>query len=183
MQLKFENHLEGKVKKWFAVRTRYKAEKEVCRQLSRKGIEVYIPLYSVVRQYTRKRKVLKLPLINNYVFVRIVREEYIPVLETANVVHFIRFSQNLISIPEDEILLLKRICREDIPVEIAELAFHTGEEVEIIGGKLTGIRGQLLDTSGKQFLVELMYIGIGLRLEIDPKLLSPVNRVIPAYTG
>jgi transcriptional antiterminator RfaH len=179
--MRYENHLDLNVKKWFAVRTRYKAEKDVCRQLNSKGIEAYVPLYRVTRQYTRKRKELRLPLINNYVFVRIAKEEYIPVLETVNVVSFVRFSQNLISIPDDEILLLKRICGENIPVKIVKLEFIQGDEVEIIGGKLTGIRGRLLDKRGKQFLVELIYIGIGLRLEIDPRQLTPVNRSTPAF--
>jgi len=183
MKNEYENHLEEKVKKWFAIRTRYKAEKEVCRVLSNKGVEAYVPLYKVVREYTRKRKVVELPLINNYVFVRIIKDDYVSVLETANVINFVRFSRNLISIPDEEIILLKRICREEIPVEVTELEFHDGKEVEIIGGKLTGIRGRIVDTRGKKFLVELLYIGIGLQLEIDPTLLVPVKKMKPALVG
>ena len=170
-----ENHLSVDTPRWFAVYTKFKSEKEVVRRLEKKGIECYVPINQVVRQYTRKRKVVDLPLINCYVFVKITKEQYVPVLETEFVIKFIHFARNLISIPETEINLLKRICLQFNDIDTEEIAFQSGKPVEIISGNLTGIQGKLIDDLGKNFLVELQYVGIGLRIEVDPKLLKPLS--------
>ncbi|MEK7255619.1 MAG: transcription termination/antitermination NusG family protein, partial [Bacteroidota bacterium] len=77
-----ESHLDGVEPKWFAVYTRYKSEKVVQRLLQNKKIESYLPLQRVTRRYTRKIKHHDIPLISCYIFVKIVRAEYVPVLET-----------------------------------------------------------------------------------------------------
>lgn len=169
-----ENHLSDTESRWFAVYTKFRSEKEVARRLSKKGIECYVPINRVVRQYKRKRKIVDLPLINCYAFVHIRKSQYIPVLETEFVSRFINFSKNLISIPASEIDLLKRICQEATDIQTDGIKFEKGKSVEIISGNLTGIQGKLLNDLGRNFLVELQYIGIGLRIEIDPKLLQPM---------
>ncbi|NND34081.1 MAG: UpxY family transcription antiterminator [Saprospiraceae bacterium] len=172
-----ENHLSDTDSRWFAVYTKFRSEKDVVKRLARKGIEAYTPINQVVRQYKRKRKVVDLPLINSYVFVKITKDQYIKVLETEYVHKFISFSKNLISIPEEEITLLKRICQEISEIETENVPYQDGKPVEIISGNLTGIQGKLIADLGKNFLVELEYIGIGLRLEVYPKYLKPLPGV------
>lgn len=171
-----ENHLSEHTPKWFAIYTRFKSEKEVARQLELAGIECYVPINRVVRQYTRKRKVVELPLLHCYVFVRIRKEEYLTVLQTRHVVRFIHFNKNLISIPDAEINLLRRICQEVEEIELQEVEFSRYKPVEVVGGNLTGIQGKLIDARGKNFLVELEHVGIGLQMEIDRTLLRPLHR-------
>jgi len=172
---KHENHLSEDTPRWFAVYTKYKSEKEVARRLARKGIECYVPINRVVREYTRKRKIVELPLINCYIFVRILKSQYVPVLETEFVSKFIHFAKDLVSIPEEEINLLKRVCQEYGEIETEEIAFRVGQPVEIVGGNLTGVKGTMVSDLGKNFLLELEYIGIGLRIEVDPRFIKPVQ--------
>ncbi len=169
------NQLSDQEAKWFAIYTRFKAEKEVVRLLRKKRIEAYLPINRVVRQYTSKRKIVELPLINCYVFVHIVKNQYIPVLETSNVVKFIHFSKKIVPIPAAEIDLLRRICQEQMDLEVQPLSFQRGMQVEIIGGNLTGVSGKLVDKKGKNFLVELNHIGFGLRLEIEPSQMRKIG--------
>ena len=89
----YENHLHETEPRWFAVYTRYKREKLVAQQLRDKGIEVYLPLQHFTRRYTRKIKKVEMPLISCYVFARITKKEYVPVLETPDVVQFVRFAK------------------------------------------------------------------------------------------
>lgn len=171
-----ENHLHNTESRWFAVYTRYKSEKVVERLLSQKKIECYLPLQKVTRRYTRKIKTHDIPLISCYIFVKITKHEYVPVLETENVVKFIRFAKNLLSIPEAEIAILKRITGEgEFEVAAEPGIFHEGDEVEIIGGKLTGIRGRLVEKQGKKHMVvELENVGYSLRMDVDISLLRKV---------
>lgn len=174
----YENHLDDTEPKWFAVYTRYKREKIVCSDLNKKGIECYLPINRVVRRWARKVKKVELPLISCYVFVKITKKEYVSVLETENVVSFISFSRNLISIPNEEIDLLKRITGEFGELEMIpnseEIA--EGDVVEIVRGNLTGLQGQLIEKeSQKKFIVQLDHLGYQLLMEVSPELLRRVD--------
>lgn len=172
-----ENHLDEKESKWFAIYTRYKREKLVAKQLQSKDIEVFLPLQKFTRRWTSKTKVVELPLINCYLFVKIVKKDYVPVLETQDVVQFVKFSKNLISIPEEEINILRRVIGEQMALEIEPGTFNPGDEVEVIGGNLTGLRGKLIEKgSGKNLLIELENLGYTLRMYIDPSLLAHIRR-------
>lgn len=166
---KIVNQLDPEEARWFAVRTRFKCEKLVAHLLGKKQIHAYVPLIRTVRRYTRKIKKLEKPLIASYVFVRIVKTEYVPVLETENVAGFVRFSKNLIAIPEDEINLMRRIVLEqDIELEAIPGKLESGDKVIITAGSLTGLSGTVVKAEGKKrFQVELEQMGFSLLMTID----------------
>lgn len=164
-----QNDLSPDSAKWFAVLTRVKAEKAVSQMLSRAGIKNYVPLQKVVRFYTRKKRTQMLPLIYRYVFVNISKAEYVRVLETQHVEGFVRFNKNLISIPDQEIEWLQRVTGEINEICLENRPFSPGEPVEVVMGNLTGLRGKLVRSLGKnELLIELDRIGFGLRIQIDP---------------
>ena len=170
-----ENHLDQNVAKWFAVYTRYKSEKAAFKQLEKKGITTYLPLQTFTRQYTRKVKKVELPLITCYVFVKITKAQYVPVLETEPVVDFVRFSNNLISIPDAEIELLKRVLGESWEVTASPTQLERGDRVELIAGNLTGLQGTLIDARDKQqVVIDLERMGYSLRISVDKNLLRKV---------
>ncbi len=179
----YENHLETKEPKWFAIQTRYKREKLVRAALERKGVQAYLPINKVIRKWERKVREVELPLINCYLFVKITKSQYIKVLETENVVNFVRFSKNLISIPEKEIDLLKRITGEFQNLEIDNESISEGDEIEIISGNLTGLKGVLIQKNNKKKLkVKLDCLNYFLLMEVDSKLLRKIRRNSnPAY--
>lgn len=170
-----ENHLDLSEPKWFAVYCRSKSEKVVQRLLANKNIECYLPLQKVTKKYTRKIKTYEVPLITCYIFVRIVKDEYVPVLETENVVRFVRIAKNLISIPNEEIQLLQRIVGEADEISAEAKSFQKGDTVEVIGGKLTGLKGKLVDSAGKKIVVvDLDTIGYSLKMNIEVSLLRRI---------
>lgn len=169
-----ENSLHESELRWFAVQTRSKSEKFVQRMLAKKGILAYVPLQRLMRRYTRSTRLLEKPLINCYVFVRITKAEYLPVLETENVSGFVRFNKNLIAIPEAEIALLKRITLEDnLEVEAVRGSIGEGDPVVISAGNLTGLRGQVVKVEGRRrFQVELEHLGYSLLMTVDSAFLE-----------
>lgn len=168
------NHLHDTEPRWFAVHTRSKSEKFVQRMLAKKGIHAWLPLQKLMRRYTRSTRLTEKPLINCYIFVKIAKEQYVPVLETENVAGFVKFGKNLIAIPESEIEMLKRITLEDgLDVETVEGGFAEGDPVEIAAGNLTGLRGRIVKVEGKRkFQVELDYLFRSLLITIDAAFLE-----------
>lgn len=175
--MKAINNLSSTEYRWFAVYTKYKAEKFVLERLHAKRIHAYVPLISETKRYIRKIKTISKPLINCYVFVRILKEDYVKVLETEHVQRFLKINQDLLAIPEEEINLLKRIVGEVNDFEINH-EYQEGEQVEIVSGNLTGIKGLLIKKESKHnFLIQLETIGLQMRIKIDPALLKPINNL------
>ncbi len=170
------NQLDAVEKRWFAVYTMSKCEKAVARRLQQKGIEAYLPLQQVTRYYTRKVKRVELPLIRGYVFTHINKGEYIGVLDTPDIVNFVKFDKQLVAIPEAEMEILRRVAGDQLETSVSPLSIEIGDEVEIIGGQMTGIRGKLIARENKRELVlELTSIGIALRVSVPEAWIRHIN--------
>lgn len=168
--------LSSEEKRWFAVYTRFKREKLVVKQLQNKHITAYVPLQQVTRYYTRKIKKVDLPLISCYVFVQIDKSEYVQVLETPDVVNFVKVQKDLIAIPEREINILRQIVGEGIELEVSQSKVRVGQKVEIIGGRLTGLKGKVLNEHGdKNFVIELETLNYSLHMQVPKKYLQPLG--------
>lgn len=174
------NQISESEAKWFAVYTKYKCEKYVADHLIKKQIVSYLPLIAKTKRYTRKVKHYEVPLINCYVFVCISKSQYVPTLETEYVMKFLRVGKDLLAIPEAEIDLMKRIVGDILVAKpIDKNSFVPGEDVEVISGHLTGVKGKIVSQTGKKsFLVELKSIGYQLMINIDLGLLKPVENKI-----
>ena len=170
------NHLDIEQPKWFAVYTKYKCEKYVAEHLKTKNIEVYLPLLNRVKVYASKTKRYQVPLISCFVFVRITKAEYIKVLETEYVLNFLKQRRDLISIPDNEINLLKRLVGEyETSLYEDKIDWKLGQKMEVIAGQLTGLQGVLIEKSNKSdFVVELQNIGIQLRMQFNRAHLMPL---------
>lgn len=175
-----QNHLHKTEARWFAVYTRNKSEKYVLDKLSKKGIEAYVPLLHFTRKYKSKTKQVELPLINCYVFVKITKEDYIRVLQTENVISFLKLRNNLIAIPENEIDTLRWVVGEKLTINVDEnTGFEEGVAVEVIAGNLTGLKGKIVKRKNKKhFLVALKTIGYTLNVDISQDLLQRTDPLL-----
>ena len=176
-----ENHLDSVTPRWFAIYVRYKREKVVLEELQRQGIEAYLPIQKKVRMYGKRRRTVELPLFNSYLFVKITSKHYIPVLSVDNVLKFIKFSNNLLAIPDREIEIIKNVIGDNISVRVKENGFVEGDTVVIMRGNLTGVKGVLLETRSKgNVLVELKNVGFTLQLTMDISMLEKSSIPIPS---
>lgn len=154
--------------KWYAIHTKFRSEKYVANALESKGINCYLPLLNVIKKYTSKVKQYQVPLINNYVFVCITPDEKAKVLQTEYVFSFLQIGKEMVAIPEREIEIMKRVVGGNEEVAVNNLTYSVGEEVEIIAGQLTGLKGKLVKQEGKnKFLVELNNIGFELIMTVN----------------
>lgn len=170
------NQLDENVHRWFAVYTKYKAEKYVAENLLKKGIHAYVPLMNKTKVYKSKVKHTLLPLINCYVFVKIVKSEYVTVLETEYVMKFLKQRKELIAIPDDEIIMLQRVVGEVVHAVPSIEVYGIGTPVEVVSGSLTGLKGKVIELKGKkEFLVSIDSIGYQMILGINPEFLKPMT--------
>jgi transcriptional antiterminator RfaH len=167
--------LDSCEKRWFAIQVRPRCERLVSRYLQQKEIRAYAPMQQIVRQYTRKRKIVEKPLLSSYVLIQICHPEYVHVLETENVIGFVRHDKAPALIPQEQIDLLRRVAGSNLETDIVKLEqIEPGDWLEIIGGDLTGMRGRMVAYKGKSYVsIELMQLDSAIIIDIDAKYLRP----------
>ena len=63
--------------KWYAVYTAPRAEKKVSERFVQEGIEHYLPIQTVKRRWSDRIKEVQVPVVNGYIFVRIMPTDFI----------------------------------------------------------------------------------------------------------
>ena len=168
--------MDSNIAQWFAIRTQFRKEKYVAAQLQVLNIEAYVPLQKFRRIYRSKTKLVELPLIPNYAFVKITREAYVQVLRTQGFLAFVHFSGEIIPIPEEEMEILKLVVAEEEILKCTTEELNTGDWVEIKSGNLVGMTGQLIEEKGKRgFVVQLERLGFFLTILIEKHLLRKIK--------
>ncbi len=139
-------------KVWYAVYTRSKAEKKAALELKHKGIDHYLPLIKTLKQWSDRKKWVEEPLFRSYVFVHIEQKEYYEVLRNPHLTRYVTFEGKAAPIPDKQIEAIKVYLGEKEPVLLEDVELKKGQKVEVIGGKLTGLQGELIDVKGKSRL-------------------------------
>jgi transcription antitermination factor NusG len=171
-----ENHLNDLQPRWFAVRTKFRNEKVALKQLLAQGVVAYLPIQTLVRQYARKKRTVEMPLINNFVFVKIVKADYTRVVQTEFVAGFVRIGQSLLAIPDAQIELMERLLAAKVEITVVPKGLFVGDKVEIAQGPLLGLAGTLVTIQGKtKMLVELTNFEHTIQLSIDKNLLKKLD--------
>jgi transcription antitermination factor NusG len=154
-------------KTWYPVYTRARAEKKIEAWLTKHGIECYLPLKKVLRQWSDRKKWVTAPLFSSYLFVKISMSEYLEVLNTPGVARFVWFEGKPVPIAEKQILTIKLLLAGEIDLESVEDNFEPGDQVTIDYGTLKGIAGELIDYRGKKrILIRINEIGKNLVIEV-----------------
>jgi transcription antitermination factor NusG len=161
-------------KQWHVVYTRSRAEKKVQVELSFKNIENFLPMQRKLRQWKDRKKWVEMPLMSGYCFVHITRKEYDLVLQTSNVVCYIRFEGKAAVIPDSQIDALKQMLKQyDFEVNVSNENFAPGKKVEVIEGPMIGLQGELVEARGKnKFIIRFTQINSVFSVEIPANHLS-----------
>jgi len=161
-------------KNWYAVYTRSRAEKKVYTELTIKEIECFLPLQKKLRQWKDRKKWVEMPLLTGYCFVRTSRAEYDKVLQTNNVVCYVTFEGKAAVIPDNQIEYLKQMLKQnEFDVTVSHENFRPGKQVEVIEGPLIGLRGELIETRGKnKFILRLKQTDTSFTVEIPASHIS-----------
>ena len=136
--------------RWYAIYTKSRSEKKTASELAKKGFKVYLPLQKTLRQWSDRKKIVELPLITSYLFVKINLCSYFNILNTKGVVKFINFSSKPVPIPDWQIDNLKILINSDERIEISTEDFKIGDHVFVERGSLRGLRGILVEHRAKQ---------------------------------
>jgi transcriptional antiterminator NusG len=168
--------VEGR--RWYACRTRARAEKQADRLLRLHGVESYLPLLEEIRQWTDRRKRVWFPLFAGYVFVRFSPGMVHDVLRTPGVVSIIRNEGSPAPVRDEELdsirILVAGVNVGGPSVEPAEF-LQPGQDVIVSEGPFGGIRGVLVEDRGRaRVVVRLSALRRALSVQLPREILRAV---------
>lgn len=153
-------------------------EKNAVRILEEKSIEAYVPLVKTMKQWSDRKKMIELPLMNGYIFVRVEPIEHEKVRQTKGVVNFVRSDGKIAVVRQEEIDRLKQLIELGYQMEAngIDREYKEGEKVKIMSGALKGIEGVVVENKEGRFIdVLLESIGQCIRVKLPKEILIPVK--------
>ena len=161
---------------WWAVYTRHQHEKTVVENLSANGIETFLPVYQVVRQWKDRKKHLSLPLFPCYVFVRGNAERRVQVVCTPGVFSIVSIAGHPAAIPAAQIDAIRLAVGSSLQVEPHPF-LRCGDWVRIKSGPLTDVEGILIRKKGSyRLILSAELLQKSLAVEIDAFSVEPLIR-------
>lgn len=130
-------------KQWMAVYTYSRHEFKVADRLEKKGIEVFCPSKTVLRQWSDRKKKIKLPLLPSYIFVNINTNEREVIYRDSGVKNFVFYQGRPAIIRDSEIEVLKVIECEDGRAVFFSKHVVIGDFIKLHEGPFKGVYGKV----------------------------------------
>ena len=137
---------------WYAAYTYANHEKKAAAEISRRGVECFLPSYQTARRWSDRRVELEMPLFPGYVFVHLVLHDRLKVLQVPGVARLVGFGGLPVALPDEQIDALRAGLNGRLRAEPHPF-LTVGRRVRVKRGPLAGMRGILLRKKGKFRLV------------------------------
>jgi transcription antitermination factor NusG len=153
---------------WYALETRHRCEKKVVQQLSRMGIETFLPQREEIHRWTDRRKAVSVPLFAGYAFVRLnrCRDTRLRVLRTAGVIGLVSAQGEAVSVPPAQVEHIRQLLRNNLPCSMHAF-LQAGQRIRVRGGCLDGVEGILLDTGARSLIISIDCLQRSLAVRIE----------------
>ncbi|MFQ6614060.1 MAG: UpxY family transcription antiterminator [Fidelibacterota bacterium] len=162
---------------WIAVYTKPRHEKKVKDEFDQREIENYLPLIRQKRRWSDRMKWVDMPVFRSYIFSRIELKNSLYVLQTPGVHHIVKIGGEIARVRDEQIQAVKIMLEGGDDPE-AEDYFSVGDEAEVIGGPLRGLKGIVIrKASGDRLMIRIDAIQHALSVQIDRKFLRRGKKV------
>jgi transcription antitermination factor NusG len=153
---------------WYALEIRHRFEKRAVQQISRLGIETFLPQRREIHTWSDRRKAFDVPLFAGYAFVRLnsSRAMRLRVLQASGVFGFVSSHGVPVPVPAEQVEHLRLILQHGLPCSL--LAFlRTGQRVRVRGGCLDGIEGILFKDKGQKLVISIACLQRSVSVQIE----------------
>lgn len=152
---------------WYAIHTSANHEKTVAGQLDVRGVEHFFPSYDSLRRWKDRRVHLQLPLFPGYLFVRILLQDRVQVLQIPGVARLVGFNGSPAALSDSEIARVRTLLH---PHRAEPHPFlQAGRRVTVQRGPLEGMQGIIVRRKNRSCLVvsfDLIQRSIAIEVDI-----------------
>lgn len=176
--------LKGAKDAWYAIYTKHQHEKSAADLLGRKGFEILLPLYRLIRRRKDRDKSVLSPLFPCYLFVRTDLSRKVDILRTPGVFWLVESGGCACQIPDADVEEINKIVQS--PAHIAPHPYlKSGEWVRVRHGSLEGLEGILTRFKNQyRVVVTVEPLRKSVAVEVDVSAIEPLPgnhpRALPA---
>ena len=140
---------------WYAVKTRSNYEHRVAQDLTRKGVDCYLPIFRELHTWKDREKVVEVPVFRGYVFTNLedIAAARLKVLGSDGVACILGTASAPTPIPDEEIEAVRYMLSKTSGRCLAHPLFQEGAWVRVKRGALRGLEGTLTRTKNQTRLV------------------------------
>lgn len=162
---------------WFALYTAPRAEKKVFQRLEEAGYVVYLPMLSVIKQWSDRKKKVEVPLIPSYLFIQIDVKSLHKVRGVFGVVGVLNFLGKPGIVKDVEIDNLKILLNESDSIKlISEVHIPKGTPIQVVKGQMTGVIGEMVHYKGKvKVIVRVEACGTLVEVEVPLSFVEEIH--------
>lgn len=168
------------MKKWYALYVKMHHEKKLSQRLSDKGVEHFLPIQTVVRQWSDRKKKIDQVVIPMMIFVHVEEQERTAILEDSSAISFftLRGSHKPTVIPDHDMeRFMFMFDFTESAIKFCPDTLTPGCRVRVIKGPLLGLEGELVQRYGHHEVgIQIPYLGyatveipVGYLLRLDDK--------------
>ena len=154
---------------WLVLYTKPRHEKKTADRLEKAGYEVYCPTVQTVRQWSDRKKKVRLPLFRGFFFIRIAESSRQDVFQFPGPVRYLFWLGKPAMVRSQEIASIRSFLNDfDGIAEIsASAAPQPGEHVRITSGVLEGQTGEVVRVKrNSRVVIRIDSIGVDLVAEL-----------------
>jgi len=140
-------------RKWNVIYVRARHEKTVRGNLTKSGIETFLPMRKELHQWSDRKKWVEVPLFSSYVFVNIAMNERNLVYLTDGFIRFVSSNGKPSVVPQWQIDSVRKIV-ELFPDRLDTVDNDcVGMEGHIVSGPLAGLKGEIVQVMNEKYFV------------------------------
>lgn len=165
-------------RQWYAVHVKSNQERITADFLKNRGVEHFLPTYSVRSSRRDRQKTLIRPLFTGYLFVHVDHQhaERVEVLKAPGTVRIVSFSGHPAPIPNETIESIYILVGPPMNEARPHPLIQAGRTVRVVDGPFAGAIGKLQETEGRnpKLVVEIEFLGRGVAVPIGPEQVQPI---------
>lgn len=162
---------------WRVIYVASRREKKVNELLNRAGVENFLPLIWVKRQWSDRLKQVEMPLFSGYLFVKPTDINRDVILQTPGVIKFLQYDGADARVLDVTISSLKlAIEKGHTFLNTEEIHVKIGNRVTVTAGPFSGVEGRVASYNNNNYvLIELEAIGKQMCIKIEKSYLKNVK--------
>lgn len=130
-------------RKWYVAYTKPRNEKKVAERLTSYGYEVYCPIVKTLKQWSDRKKTVRLPMFTSYIFALLNENERQEVIQDPGILNFVHWQGTPAIVRDSEIESIRKIESYGLEIEVSEIQPVKGELVVITEGPFKRLTGEV----------------------------------------
>ncbi len=152
--------------KWFVLIVKTNKELQVAELLGRHGFEIYCPAKKEVRQWSDRKKIIEVPIFQNYLFVRLKESDRDTVFISSHIKKYLYWLGKAAIVRDVEIAIIKEWVSNDNISNIKPSHLQKGKLITIEKGAFKDKKATVQEVRKNELKLVLNGLGIVLLAKI-----------------